>query len=111
MATMPDWKPYLLDLGSSDKDPVVYIHAPGWRRHFSQKNPDSSVITVSSSGTVGVHQWMWSEGNKGSDFSFDVDPSFLATGKEFSFAPRPRYRRPRYRRFSLPSGKFSDFSP
>ena len=44
MATMPDWKPYLLDLGtlSSDKDPVVYINAPGWRRHFSQNSTDST---------------------------------------------------------------------
>ena len=44
MATMPDWKPYLLDLGtlSSDKDPVVYINAPGWRGHFSQNSPDST---------------------------------------------------------------------
>ena len=31
MASMPDWKPYLLDLkASTDKDPVVFIHAPGY---------------------------------------------------------------------------------
>ena len=44
MATMPDWKPYLLDLGtlSTDKDPVVFINAPGWRRHFSQNSSDST---------------------------------------------------------------------
>ena len=81
MATIPDWKPYLLDLGISDKDPVVYIHFPGWRRHFSQKSSDNSVVTVSSSGLVGIHQWMPQDTNKGSDFAFDVDPSFMSSGK------------------------------
>ena len=81
MATMPDWKPYLLDLGtlSTDKDPVVYINAPGWRRHFSQNSPDSTVITISSSGVVGIHQWIFQD-NK-TCYNLDVDPTFLTSGK------------------------------
>ena len=80
MATMPDWKPYLLDLGtlSTDKDPVVYINAPGWRRHFSQNSPDSTVITISSSGVVGIHQWIFQD-NK-TCYNLDVDPTFLTSG-------------------------------
>ena len=83
MATMPDWKPYLLDLGtlSTDKDPVVYINAPGWRRHFSQNSPDSTVITISSSGVVGIHQWIFQD-NK-TCYNLDVDPTFLTSGKFF----------------------------
>ena len=83
MATMPDWKPYLLDLGtlSTDKDPVVYINAPGWRRHFSQNSPDSTVITISSSGIVGIHQWIFQD-NK-TCYNLDVDPTFLTSGKFF----------------------------
>ena len=82
MATMPDWKPYLLDLGtlSTDKDPVVFINAPGWRRHFSQNSSDSTIITISSSGIVGIHQWIFQD-NKTSDFTIDVDPTFLTSGK------------------------------
>ncbi len=80
IATMPDWKPYLLDLvASTDKDPVVYITAPGWRRHFSQTSSDfSTIITISSSGLLGIHHWrLLPESNKG-DFAFDVDPTFLS---------------------------------
>ena len=52
MATMPEWKPYLLHLvASTDKDPLVFIHSNGWRRHFSQSSNDTTIITISSSGT------------------------------------------------------------
>lgn len=80
MATMPDWKPYLLDLvASTDKDPVVYINAPGWRRHFSQTSADSTIITINSSGIVGIHQWRLLQNDaKSGDFAFDVDPTFLS---------------------------------
>ena len=78
MATMPQWKPYLLDLvASTDKDPVVFIHCNGWRRHFSQTSNDTTIITISSSGLVGVHGWLPQE-NKNNDFVFDVDPTFLS---------------------------------
>ena len=80
MLTIPDWKPWLLDLGtlSTDKDPVVFINAPGWRRHFSQNSTDSTVITISSSGIIGIHQWVFQDNKTG--YNLDVDPTFLTSG-------------------------------
>ena len=86
IATMPDWKPYLLDLvASTDKDPVVFINAPGWRRssqYFSQPfyTTNDCIITISKSGIVGTHVWTLAERTSKSpnDFVFDVDPTFLA---------------------------------
>lgn len=87
MATMPDWKPYLLELvASTDKDPVVYIQA-------AKRDTDTgALITISSSGLVGIHAWLPPDLNaKNQDFTFDVDPSFVSSSglKKLpsSFAP------------------------
>ena len=87
MATMPDWKPYLLELvASTDKDPVVYIQAA------KKEAETGALITISSSGLVGIHGWLPPDVNaKNQDFTFDVDPSFVSgTGLKklpSSFAP------------------------
>ncbi len=108
MACMPDWKPYLLDLSASnEKDPLVFINAPRWKRHNNQHYekayiPSSgadTLITISSSGIVGTHGWLpYDRNNPGggsnNDFTFDLDPTFESSSKSqpkrkipTSFAP------------------------
>ena len=95
MASMPDWKPYLLDLkASTDKDPVVFIHAPGYSvqrqylAHTSSGGTTSdTIITISSSGLVGIHGWLLQDGlnsKANNDFAFDVDPTFVGSSNSSS---------------------------
>ena len=79
----PDWKPYLIDMGLSEKDPVVHINLP---KHQARSNfiqfgggaGSDTLVTISSRAIIGTHGWSLSNigGIKESDFAFEVDPSF-----------------------------------
>ena len=67
---------------------MVFIHAPGFSKqkqylaHTSSGGTTSdTIITISSSGLVGIHGWLLQDGLKekaNNDFAFDVDPTFVA---------------------------------
>ena len=87
----PDWKPYLIDMGLSEKDPVVHINLPKFqtRSNFIQFGGGSgsdTLVTVSSRAVVGTHGWSLSNigGIKESDFAFEVDPSFSSPNSSIS---------------------------
>jgi WD40 repeat protein len=96
LASMPDWKPYMLDLvASTDKDPIVFIHAPGWKRqnqHFIGpiSGLNETIVTISSSGIIGVHGWTpFDTRASGNDFCFEIDAAFATTASQ-----RPPQRLP-----------------
>ena len=87
----PDWKPYLIDMGLSEKDPVVHINLPKHqtRSNFIQFGGGSgsdTLVTVSSRAVVGTHGWSLSNigGIKESDFAFEVDPTFSSPNSSIS---------------------------
>ena len=80
----PDWKPYLLDVASSDRDPIVHIDVPkNQSKTLLQFGTPDCLITVSSNATIGTHGWLsldrsgMNSHKTKSDFVFDVDPTFL----------------------------------
>ena len=87
----PDWKPYLIDMGSSDKDPIVYVDVPpkvgggggGLLTSLTSSAASDVMVTVSANATVGTHGWsaldraaMTSTKTK-NDFVVEVDPTFF----------------------------------
>ena len=70
------WRPYCVDLGS-DKNPVVFIQHPGNQtKSLLQYGTADSLITISSDGSLGHHNWLPYDRNLSNHFYFEKDPSW-----------------------------------
>ena len=70
------WRPYCVDLGS-DKNPLVFIQHPAAQvKSLLQYGTADSLVSISSDGTVGHHNWLPYDRNLSNHFYFDKDPSW-----------------------------------
>ena len=76
------WRPYCVDLGN-DRNPVVFIHHPQHQaKSLLQYGAADSLISVSSDGTVGHHNWLPYDRNLTNHFYFEKDPSWAKTKRK-----------------------------
>ena len=70
------WRPYCVDLGS-DKNPLVFIQHPAAQvKSLLQYGTADSLVSISSDGMVGHHNWLPYDRNLSNHFYFDKDPSW-----------------------------------
>ena len=70
------WRPYCVDLGS-DKNPLVFIQHPASQtKSLLQYGAADSLITISSDGTLGLHNWLPYDRNLANHFYFEKDQSW-----------------------------------
>ena len=70
------WRPYCVDLGS-DRNPLVYIQHPASQtKSLLQYGAADSLITISSDGTLGHHNWLPYDRNLSNHFYFEKDPAW-----------------------------------
>jgi len=86
------WRPYCVELAGGQegvKNPLVFIEHPGSQiKSLLQYGTADSLVTISSDGTVGHHNWLPYDRNTANYFYFEKDPT-LANSKTRRRLPGP----------------------
>ena len=70
------WRPYCVDLGN-DRNPLVFIQHPGSQtKSLLQYGAADSLVTISSDGLIGHHNWLPYDRNLSNHFYFEKDPTW-----------------------------------
>eukprot|EP00090_Calanus_glacialis_P023550 TRINITY_DN363_c0_g1_i1.p1 TRINITY_DN363_c0_g1~~TRINITY_DN363_c0_g1_i1.p1 ORF type:complete len:2732 (-),score=430.45 TRINITY_DN363_c0_g1_i1:184-7587(-) len=86
------WRPYCVEL-STDKNPLVFIqHPENQIKSILQYGAADSLITISSDGTIGHHNWLPYDRNLANYFYFEKDPSIQQNSKTKKKLPGPFIR-------------------